>query len=84
MFWIMPVDNERCRAEIGNFNKCLHYAFNKLKINLFNIMTSVSQVLVFLLAIQLYNHSMMDNYELENFKPQYLLNPIHHYKAEKY
>ena len=42
MFWIMPVDNERCCAEIGNFNECLHYAFNKPKIILFNIMIRVS------------------------------------------
>ena len=49
----MPVDAEQWRAEIGNFNGCLHYAVIKLKLNLSHIMTSVSQVLVFLLAILL-------------------------------
>ena len=28
------------------------------------------------------SHSMLDNYELKNFKLENLLNPIHHYKAE--
>ena len=29
-----------------------------------------------------FSHSMLDNYELKNFNLQYLLNPMHHYKAE--
>ena len=49
----MPVDAEQWRAEIGNFNGCLHYAVIKLKLNLFHVMTNVSQFLVFLLAILL-------------------------------
>ena len=49
----MPGDAEQWRAEIGNFNGCLHYAVVKLKLNLSHAMTSVSQVLVFLLAILL-------------------------------
>ena len=28
------------------------------------------------------SHSMLDNYEVKNFKLRYLLNPIHHCKAE--
>ena len=59
----MPVDAEQWRAEIGNFNGCLHYAVIKLKLKLFHIMTNVSQVLVFLLAILLSVH----------FKRQYYL-----------
>ena len=31
---IMPVDAEQWRAEIGNFNGCLHYAVIKRKLNL--------------------------------------------------
>ena len=49
----MPVDTEQWCEEIGNFNACLHYAVIKLKLNLFNIMTSVKQVPLFLLAILL-------------------------------
>ena len=45
---IMPVDAEQEHAEIGNFNGCLHYAVIKLKLSFFHIMTSESQVLVFL------------------------------------
>ena len=47
----MPVDAEQQCAKIGNFNGCLHYAVIKLRLNLFNMMTSVSQVLVFLQCI---------------------------------
>ena len=46
----MPVDIEQWRAEIGNFNGCLHYAIIKLEINLFNIMVRVSQALALILA----------------------------------
>ena len=49
----MPVDAEQWRTEIGSFNGCLHYAVIKLKSNLFHIVTSVSQVLMFLLAVLL-------------------------------
>ena len=49
----MQVDAEQWHAEIENFNGRLHYAVIKLKLNVFPIMTSVSQVLVFLLAILL-------------------------------
>ena len=49
----MPVDAAQWRAEIGNFNGYLHYAVIKLKLNIFHLMTSVSQVLVFSLAILL-------------------------------
>ena len=42
-----------CNAETGKFNGCLHYAVIRLKLNLFHIMASISQVLVFLLAILL-------------------------------
>ena len=35
-------DVEQCRAQIGNFNGWVHYAVIKLKLNLFDIMTSVS------------------------------------------
>ena len=45
----MPVDTEKWRK----FNWCLHYPIIKLKSNLFPITASVSQVLVFLLAILL-------------------------------
>lgn len=48
---IMPIHTEQWQGEIGNFNGCLHHAIIKLKLNLFNIMTTISQVLVFLLAI---------------------------------
>ena len=48
---IMLVDIEQWRAEIGNFNGCLHYAIIKLEINLFNIMVKVIQVLALILAI---------------------------------
>ena len=47
----MPVDTEQWHAETGNFNGCLYYAIVKLKLNLFNIMLSVRQVLTFTLAI---------------------------------
>ena len=33
-------------------------------------------------AYHVNSHSMLDNYELKNFKLQYLLNPIHYYKVE--
>ena len=49
----MLVDAEQWRAEIENFNRYLHYAVIKLKLNLFDMMTYVSQVLVFLRAILL-------------------------------
>ena len=49
----MPVDTEKSGVKIGKFNWCLHYAIIKLKSNLFPITASVSQVLVFLLAILL-------------------------------
>ena len=49
----MPVDTEKSGVKIGKFNWCLHYAIIKLKSNLFHITASVSQVLVFLLAILL-------------------------------
>ena len=45
----MPVDTEKWRK----FNWCLRYPIIKLKSNLFPITASVSQVLVFLLAILL-------------------------------
>lgn len=47
----MPVDTEQWHAKTGNFNGCLYYAIVKLKLNLFNIMLSVRQVLTFTLAI---------------------------------
>ena len=47
----MPVDIEQWQVEIGHFNGCLHHTIVKLKLNLFNIITSVSQVIMFLLAI---------------------------------
>ena len=47
----MPVDTKQWHAEIENFNGCLDYAVIKLKLNLFNIMVSVSHGLVCLLAI---------------------------------
>ena len=46
----MSVDIEQWRAEIRNFNGCLHYAIIKLGINLFKIMVRVSQVLALILA----------------------------------
>ena len=57
----MPVDTEQWIPEIGNFNGCLHYAVIKLKLNLFNAMTSVSRIPVFLLAIQLQCISKYNN-----------------------
>ena len=54
MSWIMPVDVEQQRAEIGNFNECLLYAVIKIKLNLFHIMTNVRQDLVLFLAILLH------------------------------
>ena len=54
---IMPRETEQWRAQIGNFNGYFHYAVIKLKLNLFHIMTSVIQVLVFLLAILLQYNS---------------------------
>ena len=49
----MPADDEQLRAEIGSFNGCLHYAVIKPKLNLFHIMTSISQIVVFLITILL-------------------------------
>ena len=46
----MPVDIEQWRAEIGNFNGCLHHAIIKLEIDLFNIMVRVSHALAVILA----------------------------------
>ena len=50
---MIPLDSEQWHTEIENFNGCLHYAVTRLKLNLFHMKTSVSQVLVFLLAILL-------------------------------
>ena len=47
----MSVDIEQWRAEIRNFNGCLHYAIIKLEVNLFNIKVRVIQVLALILAI---------------------------------
>ena len=57
---IMPVGTEQWHAKIGHFNGCLRYAVIKLKLNLFHSMASVSQVLLFLLAIIL-QHISKDN-----------------------
>ena len=43
----MSVDTKQWLAQIGNFNRCLHYAVLRLKINLFHIRKNISQVLVF-------------------------------------
>ena len=50
---IIPDDAEQWHAEIRNFNLCLHYPAISLTLNLFHIMTSAYQVLVFLHAILL-------------------------------
>ena len=50
---IMPVHTEQFLAEIRNFNGYLHCVCSKLKLHLFHIMTSISQILVFLLVILL-------------------------------
>ena len=48
---IMPVDNEQWHAEIGSFNGHFHGVIMKLELNLFNIISSLSQVLAFTFAI---------------------------------
>ena len=47
----MPVDIEQWCAEIGNFNGHFHGIIMKLELNLFNIISSLSQVLVFIFAL---------------------------------
>ena len=48
---IMPVDIEQWHAEIGSFNGHFHGVIMKLELNLFNIISSLSQVLAFTFAI---------------------------------
>lgn len=48
---IMPVDIEQWRAETGNFNENLHGVIMKLAMNLFNIISSLSQVLAYIFAL---------------------------------
>ena len=47
----MSIDTEQWGTDIGNFNRYSHYAI--IKLNLFNIMASLSGRLVFLLVIML-------------------------------
>ena len=47
----MPVNIEQWRAEIGNFNGHFHGIIMKLELNLFNIISSLSQVLAFIFAL---------------------------------
>lgn len=47
----MSSDNANLHWAMARRNWCLHHAIIKLKLNLFNIITTVSQVIVFLLAI---------------------------------
>ena len=47
----MPVDIEQWRAETGNFNENLHGVIMKLAMNLFNIISSLSQVLAYIFAL---------------------------------
>ena len=47
----MPVDIEQWRAETGNFSENLHGVIMKLAINLFNIISSLSQLLAYTFAL---------------------------------
>ena len=47
----MLVDIEQWRAEIGSFNGHFHGIIMKLELNLFNIISSLSQVLAFIFAL---------------------------------
>ena len=49
----MTIDSELWRAEARDLNGCLHYTIIKQKPNLFKVITSVSQGLLFLLAMLL-------------------------------
>ena len=46
----MPVDIEQWYPEIGSFNKNFHGVIMSLKLNLFNIISSLSQGLAFIFA----------------------------------
>ena len=56
----MPVDIEQWYAEIGNFNGHFHGIIMKLELNLFNIISSLSQVLVFIFVLLFQYISNMD------------------------
>ena len=67
----MLVDIEQWHAEIGNFNGHFHSVIIKLQPNLFNIISSLSQVLAFIFALLFQHISNVDPafYFLTIFSP---------------